>query len=47
MWADPMASTKWGALLAMGFLSLVPVMLVFAFLQRYIVDGVSTQGLKG
>lgn len=47
MWSDPGSGTNYGALLAMGFLSLVPVALVFAFLQRYIVEGVSTQGLKG
>ena len=47
MWSDPGSGTNYGALLAMGLLSLVPVAAVFALLQRYIVDGVSTQGLKG
>lgn len=47
MWSDPGSGTNYGALLAMGLMSLVPVALVFMAMQRYIVDGVSTQGLKG
>lgn len=47
MWSDPGSGTNYGALLAMGLMSLIPVTLIFAFLQRYIVEGVSTQGLKG
>ncbi len=47
MWSDPASGTNYGALLAMGLLSLIPVVAVFGLLQRYIVDGVSTQGLKG
>ncbi|MGL1891263.1 MAG: carbohydrate ABC transporter permease [Spirochaetaceae bacterium] len=47
MWSDPGSGTNYGALLAMGFLSLVPVVLVFILLQRYIVEGVNSQGLKG
>jgi multiple sugar transport system permease protein len=47
MWSDPGSGTNYGALLSMGFMSLIPVTLIFALLQRYIVEGVSTQGLKG
>lgn len=47
MWSDPGSGTNYGALMAMGLLSLIPVVLVFALLQKYIVEGVSTQGLKG
>lgn len=47
MWSDPGSGTNYGALLAMGFMSLVPVVAVFILLQKYIVDGVSSQGLKG
>lgn len=47
MWSDPGSGTNYGALLAMGLMSLLPVALVFVIMQRYIVEGVSTQGLKG
>ena len=45
--ADPSGTTDWGAIFAMSFLSLVPVLAVFATFQRYIVEGISTSGLKG
>ena len=31
----------------MTTLSILPVLLVFMFLQRYLVEGVATTGLKG
>lgn len=45
--ADPNSATNWGAIFAMSSLSLVPVFLVFIFFQRYLVEGISTTGLKG
>jgi multiple sugar transport system permease protein len=45
--ADPSGLTDWGAIFAMSFLSLLPVIIVFIAFQRYIVQGVSTSGLKG
>ncbi|WP_138752315.1 carbohydrate ABC transporter permease [Paenibacillus sinopodophylli] len=45
--ADPTMETDWGALFAMSVLSLVPVIAVFIGFQKYIVDGISTTGLKG
>ena len=45
--ADPTAETDWGAMFAMGTLSLLPAVLIFIFLQRYLVEGISTTGLKG
>ncbi|WP_341866000.1 carbohydrate ABC transporter permease [Paenibacillus ferrarius] len=45
--SDPTMQTDWGALFAMSVLSLVPVVLVFAGFQKYLVDGISTTGLKG
>jgi multiple sugar transport system permease protein len=47
MFSDPMTSTDWGAIFAMGTLSLLPVVAVFIAFQRYIVEGISTTGLKG
>ena len=39
-------STQWNYLLAMTVLTLVPVTLVFAFLQRYIAAGIASTGVK-
>ncbi|MBU5444999.1 carbohydrate ABC transporter permease [Paenibacillus sp. MSJ-34] len=47
MFADPEAVSNWGAMFAMMVVSLIPVMLVFFFFQKYIVEGISTSGLKG
>lgn len=45
--SDPGGITNWGAVFAMLTLSLVPVILIFVFFQRYLVEGISTTGLKG
>jgi len=47
MFTDPGAITDWGALFAMSTLSLVPTVLIFVFMQKYLVEGISTSGLKG
>ncbi|MCL2068596.1 MAG: carbohydrate ABC transporter permease [Oscillospiraceae bacterium] len=47
MFADPGASSDWGALYAMSVLSLLPVMVLFFSFQKYLVEGISTTGLKG
>lgn len=38
--------TQWGDLFAMSFLSVLPVLAVFVIFQRYLVEGIATQGLK-
>lgn len=45
--ADPSAATDWGAVFAMSALSLVPVFVIFILFQKYLVEGISTSGLKG
>jgi multiple sugar transport system permease protein len=45
--ADPTTNTDWGAIFAMSSLSLVPVFIIFIAFQRYLVEGISTTGLKG
>ena len=45
--ADPSAATDWGAIFAMSVLSLVPVVVIFVWLQRYLVEGIQTTGLRG
>lgn len=45
--ADPSGTTDWGAIFAMSTLSLAPVFVVFILFQRFLVEGISTTGLKG
>lgn len=47
MFADPSSAPNWGAIFAMGTLSLLPIFFVFLIFQRYLVEGISTSGLKG
>jgi multiple sugar transport system permease protein len=47
MFADPATATDWGAMFAMGTLSLLPILIVFLVFQKYLVEGISTSGLKG
>ena len=47
LFCDPSSSSDYGAMFAMSTLSLLPVMLIFIFLQKYLVEGISTSGLKG
>src|SRR5690625_3610978 len=39
--------SNWGAMFAMSVVSLIPVVTIFFLFQRYIVEGISTSGLKG
>ena len=45
--SDPAGATDWGAIFAMSFLSLIPVFIIFVLFQKYLVEGISTSGLKG
>jgi multiple sugar transport system permease protein len=47
LFIDEAAGSDFGALMAMSMLALVPVILFFLFFQRFLVEGVSTSGLKG
>ena len=47
LFSDPGSSSDYGAMFAMATLSVLPIMLIFIFLQKYIVEGISTSGLKG
>ncbi|PFO06272.1 carbohydrate ABC transporter membrane protein 2 (CUT1 family) [Neobacillus bataviensis] len=39
--------SNWGAMFAMSVVTLVPVFVIFFIFQRYVVEGISTSGLKG
>ncbi|NDL67070.1 carbohydrate ABC transporter permease [Anaerotalea alkaliphila] len=47
LFSDPGSSSDYGAMFAMATLSILPIMLIFIFLQKYLVEGISTSGLKG
>lgn len=47
LFSDPGASTDYGAMFAMATLSIVPAIIIFIFFQKYLVEGISTSGLKG
>ena len=47
LFVDQTTTSDYGAQMAMAVLALVPVMLFFLVFQRYLVEGVATQGLKG
>ncbi|MFJ6675751.1 carbohydrate ABC transporter permease [Actinosynnema sp. NPDC091369] len=47
LFIDETSGSDFGALMAMSMLALVPVILFFLFFQRFLVEGVSTSGLKG
>ena len=46
-YSDPNVGTDWGSVFAMSSLSLLPVFIIFIAFQRYLVQGISTTGLKG
>ncbi len=47
MFSDPSSQSDWGALFAMSTLSIMPIFLIFIFFQKYLIEGISTDGLKG
>lgn len=47
LFSDPGASSDYGAMFAMSTLSLLPAVAIFIFFQKYLVEGISTTGLKG
>jgi alpha-1,4-digalacturonate transport system permease protein len=38
--------TDWTGLMSMSLLSIIPIMLVFVFFQRYFIQGIASTGLK-
>ncbi len=47
LFCDPSSSSDYGAMFAMSTLSILPMVLIFIFLQKYLVEGIATSGLKG
>ena len=44
---DQTSASDYGATIAVSVLALLPVLIFFIIFQRFLVDGVATQGLKG
>jgi len=47
MFLDPNAYNDYGGLFAMSVLSLLPTVVFFIIFQRYLVDGIAMDGIKG
>ncbi|PZE19509.1 carbohydrate ABC transporter permease [Paenibacillus xerothermodurans] len=47
LFLDGDSLNNWGGMFAMATLSLVPIVLIFFIFQKFIVEGISTSGLKG
>ena len=47
LFCDQTSTSDYGAMFSMAIISLLPIVLIFIFLQRYLIEGISTQGLKG
>ena len=47
LFSDPGTSSDYGAMFAMACVSLIPSVVLFLTFQRYLVEGISTSGLKG
>lgn len=47
LFCDPGSSSDYGAMFAMATLSVLPAVIIFLFFQKYLVEGISTSGLKG
>ncbi|MDR1387148.1 MAG: carbohydrate ABC transporter permease [Propionibacteriaceae bacterium] len=44
---DATSTSDYGATVAASFVALVPVLLFFLFFQRFLIQGMATQGMKG
>lgn len=43
---DPSSYSNYGAMFAMSVVSIIPVVVIFLFFQKYLVEGIATTGLK-
>jgi multiple sugar transport system permease protein len=44
---DSTGTSDYGAVFAMGVLSLLPILAIFLIFQRFLIEGIATSGLKG
>ncbi|MFS8631404.1 MAG: carbohydrate ABC transporter permease, partial [Bacillales bacterium] len=46
LFLDAQGESSWGSVFAMSVLSLLPIVVLFFFFQRHIVEGIATTGIK-
>ncbi len=44
---DSSSAVQWNQIMAMALISILPLILLFFFAQKYFVEGIATSGLKG
>lgn len=47
LFSDPTSGSDWGAMFAMATLSLLPIFVIFLTMQKYLVEGIASTGIKG
>lgn len=47
MYLDPNSYNNYGGMFAMSVLSLLPILIFFIIFQKYLVDGIAMDGIKG
>ena len=47
MYLDPNSYNDYGSLFSMSVISLLPILIFFIFFQKYLVDGIAMDGIKG
>lgn len=47
LFSDPATGSDWGAMFAMATLSLMPIFIIFLTMQKYLVEGIASTGIKG
>lgn len=44
---DSASAVSWDQVMAMSLISIIPLIIIFFFSQRYFIEGIATSGLKG
>ena len=44
---DPTSFSNYGGLFAMSWISLIPIIVFFIVFQKYLVNGIAMDGIKG
>lgn len=47
MFVDPTAKSAFGAMFAMSTLSIIPILILFVFFQKQLIEGIAAGGVKG
>lgn len=47
MFVDPTARSAFGAMFAMSTLSIIPMLILFVFFQKQLIEGIAAGGIKG